>query len=337
MVVFLLVVKMLAMLTTAGLALCGVSSIFQQWSDKARRRVRVWGILVPLLFAVVAECVQTYIQRCSAQASRREAAELRKQVARGPEPVWPLTVGYTVNLPIDDDVMQSFRDRLNNGVQSLLWHYEKDGRPPGIYHCCGLEVTIRSRDGEVESVRLMPGEGSLLPEADSDKPAYGAFYPYRIHLAFLKAPRAPEDVDIWGVPGVTDRAPDLAVDIPSAQPFIWYELHDQSSRIQLGYNDVSVDQTASEGNNRIISLADLSGAQLLMCFNGGFTFHAAVDQDIDRVRASASLISVDLRFGGRSLRVTADDLTRHTDRAGWVCWAYRFSTDLGTPETTQEP
>jgi hypothetical protein len=291
----LVVTKCLGILFGGSFAILGLLTDFR---DKNTNRVTKWGrialigIAASTCVSLISQGVESIKAKDDASAQAQRSNKLLTQIARSVSPLRDIQINYQIEVPLNDPVLASYRQRLLDGMNQIA------STPPGSESPLGS--ASRGPNGVVEWI-LIPWSSPLMP-TDNDVAASALLKHSGISLYFYKTPI---DSDAFirlatqFAPGPRP-SPDLSMVVKDENP---PPISGNSIPDQLVYDfqnkvlRVSTRQLLSASSfstSRMVSVPDLCESQLWVTL-----FNISPGYPIDPLSHQMHLRSLSIEVGSR--------------------------------------
>jgi hypothetical protein len=250
-----------------------------------------------------------------------EKARLLYEVTRAQYRLQDVKLKCWTAIPTDDPRLKGFRERFVRAVTAA-----RSAEIAGATIVDGINGWGSRNYGPPHEVKVCGGS-HLYPDEQTEPEAFAAFRYMEVTLYFYREPIPPSKYP-YQSSGTSQRpvvAPDIAMtfrDDRTRDDELCIEYDFELQRFALGAWDLTTDRDYWNSSGKIISVADLSGAQVFVEVSR-WRIDVAARED-SPVIAPRPVLMI-LKVGElSSLWIHPQDLTRHVGEDGHVFWEYRF-------------
>ena len=327
----LFILKLLGVVSTAVFGILGTVHDFRSPDGKLTKwgKASVVGTIASVLLAVSAQFIENHLQAKSARKAAEDALESTRRLERiiyelnrTMQPIESISVFVAdLGLPLDDQPLQDYKDRLNSGIEEVL---KLPPQRQDEQREKGLSVgRVRTVDGVDVPDRVSISESSdLFPNRENESLARAVIKVEIVELSFYRVPIVASDFHPFHHGRAND--PDVRGMCFDREAFtIEKSLQSQTVNLMGG---CELERKRWENNSgKIVAIPDLAGSQLFIAFGP-----LGLETDNDRflaLRRNLSLNSLNVEIGNRKRWIESSMLKKHLSSEGVVFWEFRFPTN----------
>jgi hypothetical protein len=313
----LIALKLTGTLFSGAFGVLGLTTEFRNHKTKKITkwgRVSLWGIVVSTIVAIASQSVETVRDKIT---ERNAKDQLSKQLAiadttlneveRSVLPLTDLRITYEVEIPMGNPLLAKYRERLQAAADKLRkgdasaerMGFAVSGGPGSTEYELAPAMQPTKEDGLIYDLLQQHGLSVML-------------YRKPIDVSSLLTPRTGGGLHA-----------NLSFSLEPRPVKVLYEV--PSGRLFFTAFDKVVDRSQWEGDDRIVSIPDLSGSQLVAQVLGPDMGSGPYDPNTQSLLNGLRVVSMSVRAGDRRLGLS------NFSYAGQYSAAVLPSLDTGKP------
>jgi hypothetical protein len=278
----------------------GVLGLTTEFRNRRSKQITKWGrlsllgIVISTIVAIASQSVETVRDKIAEKDAKDKLSQQLKladttlnEVERSVLPLTDLRIGYKVEIPIENPLLAGYRKRLTEGYE-LLQKGDAIGNAK-------FGSAVAGGPGFTDFLL-----GPSMRPAKEDGLIYDFLEQHGMSVTLYRQP-----IDISGLlsPPASGRLrADLSFSIEPQPVEVLYET--PSGKLYFTVLDTVVDKTRWHGDDRIVSIPDLSGSQLVAQVLGPDMGSGPLDANTQSLLNGLRVESMTIRAGDRQINLS---------------------------------